>query len=112
MSMGLNIGIKVKEQDDTYGGEGSNPEGTIEEVEKRFYDFLNERFPKGGFGGGWVHYNTSTHVYDFDVRMFRYSLEFEDKGYELKDMWLAITEFIYGEFSHLEGIEMRTYWSG
>ena len=34
------------------------------------------------------------------------------KNYPNADMYLAITEFIYKEFSHMEGIEMKTYWSG
>lgn len=111
--MGLNIGIHVKKQSEGYGNEGCNPKGSQEEIEDRFFEFLNNRFPKGGFGGGWVHTPMEEKgVYDFDVRVFRYGSELEANGYKVKDMYLAITEFIYENFSHLEGIKLETYWSG
>ena len=108
--MGLNIGIEVKKQTEGYGYEGYNPKGTIKEIETRFFEFLNNKFPKGGFGEGWV--NLDEDGYDFDVRMFRYGSEFEESGHKMDDMWLAITEFVYDNFSHVSGIEMTTYWSG
>lgn len=53
--MGLNIGIQVLQQSEGWGNFGSNPIGSIEEVEQSFFRFLNHKFPKGGFGHGWVH---------------------------------------------------------
>jgi len=108
--MGLNIGIIVKKQTEGYGCDGYNPKGTISEIEKTFFDFLNKKFPKGGFGDGWVMMNEKE--FDFDVRIFNYGNEIKNNGYELDDFYLAMTEFIYKNFSHLEGIQLRTYWSG
>lgn len=108
--MGLNIGIEVKVQADGYGNYGNNPLGTIEEIEQSFFRFLKHKFPLGGYGSGWVHLRNDW--YDFDVRMFDYGSEFEKRGYTMNQMWMAITEYIYSEFSHEHGIEMRTYWSG
>lgn len=116
--MGLNIGIRVKKQDDGWGNFGHNPLngiGSIEEVEKSFMRFLELKFPKGGFCGGWVSlskWSEDKEWYDFDVRMHKYGGEFKNNGYEMEQMWLAITEFIYSSFSHEHGIEMETYWSG
>lgn len=109
--MGLNIGITVKKQSEGYMQEGSNPKGTIKEIEDRFFEFLNKKFPLGGFGGGWVSFNDKNGEYDFDVRMSSYSREFSEH-YPDADMYLAITEFIYREFSHHEGVNLKTYWSG
>lgn len=110
-TMGLNIGIEVKKQNDSWGCEGSNPHGTIEEIEERFFEFLHNKYPLGGFGRGWVSFDDKKQKYDFDVRMFKYSLEFSN-NYPDADMYLSIAEFIFKEFSHMEGVEMRTYWSG
>lgn len=113
--MGLNIGIEVSRQSEVYMCEGSNPRGTIEEIEQSFFRFLNHKFPLGGFGGGWVSLRKDykgIEKYDFDIRMFKYGSEFQENGYKMEQMWMAMTEYIYGEFSHMEGIEMRTYWSG
>lgn len=109
--MGLNIGIEVKKQNDSYGNDGRNPKVEIAKLEDEFFEFLHNKFPLGGFGKGWVSFNERENEYDFDVRMFSYSSEF-NKNYPDTDMFLAITEFIYKEFSHLEGIKLRTYWSG
>lgn len=108
--MGLNIGIEVLAQTEGYGEYGHNPKGSPEEIERRFFEFLNNKFPLGGFCGGWVHFDGKE--YDFDVRMSHYSGDFISHGYRENDMYLAITEFIYQEFSHMEGIKLRTYWSG
>lgn len=107
--MGLNIGIEVKRQRDGYGDYGRNPELGSKDLEQEFFAHLRERFPKGGFGGGWV--NVGKEVYDFDVRMFRWGSEFESSGYAITDMYSAIFEFVLKHFSYHE-IEARTYWSG
>ena len=111
--MGLNIGIEVEHQDDSYGAGGRNPQGTPEEVEARFFAFLRERFPEGGFGMGWVHlrpqYN-GERWWDFDVRMFGYGSEFRQ---DQTVMYLAIYEFILSEFATTDGgLVTRAYWSG
>lgn len=107
--MGLNIGIEVKKQTEGYGNDGFNPKGTIEEIEKRFFDYLYDKYPLGGFSHGWV--SERGGKYDFDLRMSKYGTIFKE-NYPEADIYLAITEFIYQEFSHIEGIDMRTYWSG
>lgn len=108
--MGLNIGIYVKKQSEGYMQDGRNPKGTEKEIEERFFKFLNDKFPEGGFGHGWV--NAHGKEYDFDIRIFSYGNEIREHGYNQNDFYLAIVEFIFNEFSHIEGIEMRTYWSG
>lgn len=108
--MGLNIGIRVEKQEEGYMIDGRNPKGSIKNIEKRFFDFLHKKFPLGGFGGGWV--NLYKDGYDFDVRMFSYASLFQDNGYTQDEMYLAIAEFIFKEFSHIAGIKMQTYWSG
>ena len=107
--MGLNIGVEVRKQAEGYMCEGSNPRGSIEEIEKDFFAFLSNRFPEGGFGGGWVSLKPrgKEEWYDFDVRLFGYG-----KKVDVSAMYLAITEYIFSHFSHVDGIEMRTYWSG
>ncbi len=118
--MGLNIGIYVKAQPTGYGETGQNPQGTPQDVENQFFNFLGKRFPKGGFGGGWVSYSKGGSAWPFDgepywqfsVRMFQYGSLFEENGYEMENMWLAITEFVYQNFSHHNGIVLETYWSG
>lgn len=110
--MGLNIGVEVKKQSEGWGEQGKNPQGTIQEIENRFFKFLRNKFPKGGFGGGWVSYSETDKEYDFDVKMISYGTKFVENGYHQDRMYLAIVEFIFGEFSHLEGIELKTYWSG
>jgi hypothetical protein len=109
--MGLNIGIKVKKQQDGWGSEGRNPKGSIDDIEKYFSDFLYKKFPLGGFGNISVSYDKESEEYCFDVRMFKYSSEF-DENYPDANIYLAITEYIYHEFSHIEGIKLKTYWSG
>lgn len=108
--MGLNIGIEVRKQDEGYMQYGSNPKLEGDELEADFFAFLHTKFPDGGFGGGWVHL-TKRHKdewwYDFDVRLFNYGEKVDSAA-----MYLAITEYIYKHFSHVDGIEMRTYWSG
>lgn len=110
--MGLNIGIRVKKQIEGYMCEGYNPKGTIDEIEERFFNFLYNKFPKGGFGKGWVSFNEMKNEYDFDVSILKYGDLLNKNGYNQKDIYLAITDFIYQNFSHIEGINMTTYWSG
>lgn len=117
--MGLNIGIHVKRQREGYGEDGMNPKGTPDEIEADFFDFLDKKFPKGGYGGGWVDLKQGESYlfngkpyYDFDVRMNGYGSNFQNNGYTMEQMWLAIAEYIFDHFSHMEGIEMQSYWSG
>jgi len=51
--------------------------------------------------------------YDFDIRMNSYG--FGDKFRELypdADLYKDLVLWIFDNFSHNEGIELRTYWSG
>lgn len=117
--MGLNIAIYVKKQREGYGEEGRNPKGDNKQIEADFFDYLHKRFPDGGFGGGWANESKGGSAwpfdgapyYEFNVRMFRYGDEFEKTGHTMTEMWLAITEYIYENFSHMEGIQMQTSWS-
>lgn len=108
--MGLNIGIEVRKQPEEYMSHGCNPKGDLLDVEEGFFAFLHTKFPDGGFGKGWVSLRRErdgAEWYDFDVRLFGYGSQIDSDT-----MYLAITEYIYQHFSHVEGIEMRTYWSG
>ena len=112
--MGLNIGIHVKKQDQGYMLDGFNPKGTIEEIEERFFSALNKKFPKGGFTHGWVllksnRYNNDLE-YDFDLRIINHGSVLAENGHTFDNLYLAITEFIYNEFSHIEGIKLSTYF--
>ena len=107
--MGLNIGIEVKHQREGYGEYGHNPKLDLKDLEQEFFAHLRKRFPKGGYGGGWV--SVDEDVYDFDVRMFQYGQVFEENGYAFDDMYSAIFDFVLKHFSDHE-IEARTYWSG
>lgn len=109
--MGLNIGIRVLAQDEGFMSHGSNPKGTMEEVDSRFFDFLNAKFPQGGFGRGGVSKSKrydGKEWWDFDVRMASYSSEFGDKN----EMYVAIFEFIVGEFGVVDGLDTQAYWNG
>jgi len=106
--MGLNIGIYVKKQDQGNMCNGCNPKGTIEEIEERFFSTLNKKFPKGGFSHGWV--VLSNNEYDFDLRIINHGDVLMKNGYTFIAVYLAITEFIYKEFSHVEGIKLSTYF--
>ena len=83
-------------------------------------DILEDHSDRITFGGGWVSHSEGGSAWpfggkphwQFNVRMFRYGGEFEKNGYTDMDMWLAMTEFVYLSFSHHEGIEMTTSWSG
>lgn len=114
--MGLNIGAHVKAQSEGFMCEGRNPKGTPEEVEERFFAFLNEKFPEGGFGGGWVsfgkRFDAEKDWWDFDVRMFSYGADFCRHYESITVMYLAIFEFVLGEFSYTDWIESETYYSG
>lgn len=108
--MSLTIGIHVKKQADGWGNDGCNPTGTDEEISDRLREFLKERFPLGGYS--YVSARLSNDDYGFDVGMPKYSSEFKGNGYELKQMYLALTDFALDNFSMVHGIEMRMYWSG
>jgi len=109
--MGLNIGIEVKKQSLGFGGSDPNP--SMVNLEDDFFEFLRSKFPKAKdcFGGGWVSLDNEG-VYDFDVRMFGWGSDFRNNGYDLREMYLAITEFIYNKFHLYENLKMEVYYSG
>lgn len=107
--MGLNIGVCVKKQAEGYMDHGRNPQMGLPELEEDFFRFLNERFPEGGFGPGGVSLSRrhdGEEWFDFDVRPARYGSDCD-----VDALYLAIVEYVFGQFSHSEGIVMETYHS-
>lgn len=97
--MGLNIGIEVKRQDDRYMSYGSNPKGTIAEIEAAFKSFLHQKFPGETFNPS-VTFREQEQVYDFDVYM-----HYRDATH----LYLAILEFVLEHFSIDYGIDAHIY---
>lgn len=96
--MGLNIGIELaRDQLDI----------DTKELEREFYDFLMEKFPKGGFALGWV---KSEPRWDFDVRMPSWGGKFP---YPFNSMYGAILEFILKKADYIDkDLKFRVYYSG
>lgn len=113
--MGLNIGIEVQ----VYKEDPQPKDEDVKMVEARFFAFLQERFPEGGFGGGWVskkpvHGNEFGRLeWDFDVRMFSYGSDFRKADRDINDMYRAIFDFILQEFPMYDGsLDCHVYYSG
>ncbi len=98
------IGLYVKRQPEGWGEYGCNPKGTADEIEERLDELLNERFPNGGWGGTGVTLPYGMdEEYCFDCQVFDYK--------QTGPLTLALLEFVLGEFSVMNGIEMHTFWS-
>ncbi|HLL80037.1 MAG TPA: hypothetical protein VKT25_11085 [Ktedonobacteraceae bacterium] len=108
--MGLNIGFEVQQQriDAGYSGPIILPKESLEELNEKFHDFLEQRFPEHGdmFGHSvevWV-----AGTYTFDCRMGHYGHEFGKRGFEMEQLYQAIFEFILTVFSY-DDLQIRTY---
>ena len=112
--MGLNIGIYVKKQLEEYMSYGSNPKGNSEAVEEELWTFLLAKFPNAQETFG-VHVSVPERVgglYDFGIRFTHYASQFEQAGYSMGAMYLALCEFVLDHFSENYGINMEVYYSG
>ncbi len=85
---------------------GYNPRGTIKEIEERFENFLQEKLPEKSFAPG-VYFNERDKEYSFDAQ-----ISYDWSGDEQDRLYLAMVEFIFNNFSQVEGIDMKTFWSG
>jgi hypothetical protein len=102
--MGLVIGVHVKRQVEGFMCYGRNPSGTREEIEANFVAFLCERYADCPFSPG---VSVSDQYYGFDVQIgYHWTTEEQNR------LYLAITEFVYSQFSHVDGIHVTTFWSG
>lgn len=101
--MGLNIGVKVKRQEEGFMSYGSNPKGTREEVQEGFDEFLRGKFSVDVFTPT-VSLNERDGVYDFDVR-----LDYAWNNYDSTPMYLAIMEYVLTHFSTNYGIDIQVY---
>ena len=111
--MGLNIGMEVQQQEidgGLYGEPHILPKESLEELNEKFFDFLEQRFPNHGemFGHSvevWV-----AGTYTFDCRMDHYGHEFGKAGYKMEQLYQAIFEFVLTIFSY-DDLQVRTYHS-
>lgn len=111
--MSLIVGVRVRRQDEGHMGYGQNPKGSKEEITKRLWEHLEKALPRGGWGGVGVSQPTARNDwYDFDCQVFEYGGVLNLNGYTQHDLYLAMVGFILQEFSVIEGIEMKVYWSG
>lgn len=113
MNMGLNIGIKIKKQHDSYGNDGVNPRGSKTDIEESIDKLLAEKlgddysevcFPSvivPEKPGDW---------YEIDIRLVSYGNKMKNHG--SGDIIKILTNWAIDNFGHLEGIELKTYWSG
>lgn len=102
--MGLVIGVHVERQVEGFMCYGQNPQGTREEIEERYIVFLENMYPDAPFAPG---VSVSDKDYRFDVQ-----IDYNWTSEEQNRLYLAITEFVYSQFSHVDGIHMTTFWSG
>ncbi len=108
--MGLNIGVRVKRQYEAYMSYGCNPKGTREEIEDRLYAELLEKFPKSE-SVPVPTVSISEEEFEFDIRFARYAKEFNEAGYEVQEMYLALLDFVLSHFSADYGIDIHVYHS-
>lgn len=108
--MSLCIGIHVRKQSEGWGEYGHNPHGNTEELQQSFARFMEHKFPNGGYG--YTDVSLGKEDYNFCVGMPSYGSKLKEAGYEMGQIWLAIVEYAFDEFSHLEGVKLETYWSG
>lgn len=106
--MGLNVGVRVKQQPEGYMQVGNNPKGTLEEIAQRLQDHLEAEMGGGGFN---VHVDLRDGWYIFDARVFGYGRDMPE-GKSSYDLTGAVVLWAWGQFSDEEGVEMRTYWNG
>jgi hypothetical protein len=81
---------------------GSNPGGTIAEVNAEFDAFLRDKFPNDAFNPDV----TLSDTYCFDVH-----LSYDWNNYDSTPMYLAILEFVLSHFSAGYGIDLHIYHS-
>lgn len=116
--MGKIIGIVVKKQQGESYLHPGYPRKPIDELAEQFRAFLQARFPlaQGDYGAS-VQKNI-IHGDDYDmefwIQPYKYGEYFDLRGYGDNNdvLYLAMVEFIFSKFSHIEGIEMKTFWSG
>lgn len=108
--MGLNIGIRVKRQEEGYMSYGYNPKGTREELEAELWEELAAKFPKATeqFSPSIT---ITDKMYDFDVRFVHYASGFIEAGYGEDDMYLALLAFALPRFGADYGIDIHVYHS-
>lgn len=114
--MGLNIGVRVKQQEEGFMRLGCNPKGTLEEISADVREYVESRVPN-------VSTNDSEKVaytvhdvelrdgwYVFDVRVRNYGGHLPNG--DIEPIFHALLTWASTQFSHEDGIEIRTYWSG
>lgn len=114
--MGLDIGIWVKEQDEGYGSLGSNP-ASIEVCEKELAEFILDRFPDCGLGASvkkttWAFGRSPEHTtWDLSIHVSSRGTALREHGFELRDVHLALYEFVLGHWSIAEYLETNAWES-
>ena len=115
------IGIFVKKQSPMM--EQGYPIESIEKLRKQYWAFLEKKLPgmKDNYSANIEYFEKAKSAcgpdgYDFEfwVQPIGYGRYLRAAGYEDPQhlLYLAMAEFIFDKFSHIEGIEMKTYWSG
>lgn len=99
--MGLNIGVYVKRQLEGYMSAGTNPKGTVEEINADFDTFLRGKFPDEVFTPS-VTLNEQDEQYNFDVYM-----DYRDTDL----LYMAILDYVLSHFSADYGIDIHVYHS-
>lgn len=104
--MGLNLGVRVKQQPEGTYQFGRNPKGAPEEIADRLYDHIAARFATEGFGisvelrEGW---------WEFDCRVHGYG-RYLRPGVDTYDLHREIILWAWEQFDDSEGVEMKTYY--
>ncbi len=111
--MGLNVGIKVKQQSEGFMQLGCNPKGTLEEITDDVIRYVEDKVPnvsihdEGDFAYSVNDVRLYEGWYDFDIRVRSYGGNMVDRSTKLIQ---ALCCYAVEHFSSDEGIEIRTYW--
>lgn len=88
------------------------PQKDLGPLGMEFNTFMETRFP---LAASTYSCNIENHDKDWVevwIQPILYGKLFEKKGYKYDELWMAMVEFIFSHWSHIESIEMRTSWSG
>jgi hypothetical protein len=115
--MGLNIGVKVKQQREGYMEEGSNPKGTLEEISERVRAFVESKVPNVStdpdypdIGAYTVHdVELRDGWYVFDCRPGRYGGRMPE-GFDTHDITHALVDWVLDNFGSSD-LEMQVYFA-
>lgn len=115
--MGLNIGVRVRQQEEGYMRTGRNPKGTLEEISDEVRAFVEARVPNvSNLSPSEVAYTVHDVElrdgwYVFDIRPRNYGSHL-DQGWDIQPLYHALLVWISDHFDHEDGVEMHTYWAG